>query len=464
MTETMPKRNDTVPLLFSVIVTACICAYFSFQTRDYTLDDALIYHRYIQNCLDGNGLVYNLGEKFNGLTSPLYTYISLAAAFIFKGNIQYSQSVLCGLFLFLTCVMLIPLFRNAMPDKILVLFPPLLAGSAYFYKTFGLETILFQFLILAAIVLFSRARYFSLAIVCALLLLTRGESLFLVLVLLFFHFRFKRPFPSFRIFLIPFIIFTTHFSFMYFYYGALLPNTLSAKIMQGYSGLWGRFAFMHHIPEFYAAFFDSNALLVAVLAALSLLGVFTARRNTIVRIMLVYLILYCSFYIVFNIPDYFWYYGYAFLALYVFAFWGIEGFRRLLCNSQSYWIRKYHYPAVVAFALLFFVLQTAVSQRLLNGLQGQVHYKTIGHWIQENTEPEAKIACIEIGHIGWYSKRYIIDMLGLVSPHNADIIGKRDFDGWLDYYTPDYIVTWVPLRPHEVSVAVASVRRPVSSI
>jgi hypothetical protein len=168
--------------------------------------------------------------------------------------------------------------------------------------------------------------------------------------------------------------------------------------------------------------------------------------------MLVYLFFYCSFYIVFNIPDYFWYYGYGFLALYTFAFWGLEGLRRFMCNSGRPWIRTYHYPAVLVFALLLLVLQTSVSQRLLGGLQGALHYKVIGTWLRENTEPEAKIACIEIGHIGWYSKRYIIDELGLVSPYNADLIGKRDFYGWLEHYTPDYIVTWVPLRPHEVSI------------
>jgi hypothetical protein len=209
---------------------------------------------------------------------------------------------------------------------------------------------------------------------------------------------------------------------------------------------------MHHIPEFYVAFFDSNALLVSALVVLTLLGVYRARRNTVARIMFVFLCLYGAFYVFFNIPDYFWYYGYGFLALYTFAFWGFDGFEALLQRIPIVQKRRLCSSTVVTLALLLFVLNMSVSNTLLRGLHGQLYYKEIGEWIRRNTEPEAKIACIEIGHIGWYSERYIIDMLGLVNPYTADMVGRRDFHGWLNYYTPDYIVTWVPLRAHEVSI------------
>ena len=35
----------------------------SWQVREYQLDDALIYLRYIRNFIEGNGLVYNKGEQ-----------------------------------------------------------------------------------------------------------------------------------------------------------------------------------------------------------------------------------------------------------------------------------------------------------------------------------------------------------------------------------------------------------------
>lgn len=79
-------------------------------------------------------------------------------------------------------------------------------------------------------------------------------------------------------------------------------------------------------------------------------------------------------------------------------------------------------------------------------------YKEIGTWVRDNTEEDAKIACVEIGHVGWYSGRYIIDILGLVTPHNAKLVGERKLDEWLKYYHPDYLLVHDPLWPHESSV------------
>lgn len=448
----MKKTKHNAYIFFSVLITCFLCGYFSFLMRDYTADDALIYYRYIQNFLDGYGLVYNIGEKFNGLTSPLYTYISISLAFIFHNNIQYTQIGIGAFFLFLTSIMLIPLFKHAVSEKIIILFPPLLASSVYFYKTFGLETTMLLFLILLAICLFNRGSYFMLAITSSLLLLTRGESLFFIITLVFYHFFKKRKNPSIKIFIIPGIILCLHFSFTYIYYGALLPNTLSAKIKQGASGLWGTMAFMHHSPDFFDWFFNKNLFVLTALLATALIGLYAARKNMTMRIMLVFLFLYCTFFVALNIPDYFWYYGYVFLVFYTLSLWGMQGISDFIGRSSLTIFKKYNYVIVLLVFLSIFIQQTTIAYKKLNGLEGHTPYTIMGKWIRDNTEPNAKIACIEIGHIGWYSRRYIIDILGLINPYNADFIGEKKFDAWLNHYSPDYILVWVPLRPHEVSI------------
>lgn len=74
-----------------------IVAIFSYISRGYQLDDALIYLRYIKNYQDGFGLVYNPGEKFNGLTSPLFTYLMVAGSLFTKDLLMLSL-VLFGVF------------------------------------------------------------------------------------------------------------------------------------------------------------------------------------------------------------------------------------------------------------------------------------------------------------------------------------------------------------------------------
>ena len=56
-----------------VIPPTIIVGILTWQWRNLQLDDSLIYLRYAGNFLAGQCLVYNPGELFNGLTSPLHT-------------------------------------------------------------------------------------------------------------------------------------------------------------------------------------------------------------------------------------------------------------------------------------------------------------------------------------------------------------------------------------------------------
>ena len=65
------KKIGYSTLLF--LAPILLASYFGYLWREYQLDDALIYLRYIKNFQEGHGLVYNPGERFNGLTSPFFT-------------------------------------------------------------------------------------------------------------------------------------------------------------------------------------------------------------------------------------------------------------------------------------------------------------------------------------------------------------------------------------------------------
>ena len=51
---------------------------------------------------------------------------------------------------------------------------------------------------------------------------------------------------------------------------------------------------------------------------------------------------------------------------------------------------------------------------------------------------------MEIGILGWYSNRYLIDIVGLVTPDNARFLAEGEFDKWLAHHEPDYIVIHDP--------------------
>jgi hypothetical protein len=79
------------------------------------------------------------------------------------------------------------------------------------------------------------------------------------------------------------------------------------------------------------------------------------------------------------------------------------------------------------------------------------------HWIEANTPSQARIAAHDIGALGFFSHRELLDLAGLVSPEVIPFIRDESrLAGYLDAYQADYLVTfpsWYPrlvLRAEQV--------------
>jgi Gpi18-like mannosyltransferase len=153
-----------------------------------TIDDSIITFRYARNILTGNGFVYNPGERVLGTTTPFYK-ILLTLVGIFAGGKEAPFLV-------------IALVINAIADTVTCW--PLyklgkklgshLAGFgaaavwsiAPFSVTFaigGLETSLYILLLVGTTYVYLNHKITQTAFLAALTLLTRPDSLFLLLPL-----------------------------------------------------------------------------------------------------------------------------------------------------------------------------------------------------------------------------------------------------------------------------------------
>jgi hypothetical protein len=69
-------------------------------------------------------------------------------------------------------------------------------------------------------------------------------------------------------------------------------------------------------------------------------------------------------------------------------------------------------------------------------------------WVRANTDPGALIAAHDIGALGYYGQRRLLDLAGLVSPEVIPFIrDEARLAGWLDASDADYLVTfpdWYP--------------------
>jgi arabinofuranosyltransferase len=419
-----------------------IVSYFAWLTAEFQLDDALIYLRYIRNFHEGQGLSYNPGEAFNGLTSPLFSYIILTATYLL--DYQVANIVVSAIFLSGAAIVAGAIFAQSRLEFALI--SSLLAGFSYFYTTFGMETSLYLFLIGMSLLLLKRNSDWF-VVILALLGATRSEGIFLAAPGFVYFVACSRKLPRVTPMALSVVLFLVPLAINATMYGSPFPDTANAKIGQGQSGLWGEYLAFLHIRYMADWFFSGSWMSMIILAVFSAYGAYRARRSPIVRLAGVFLLLLSLFYLGFNIPSYHWYYAPFFYFGVIFC--GMALGDSWVCFAREPWTLRRTICLITVCAIFIYSYAHAVDSRPKLPAEP---YGSIGRWIENNTEREASLALVEVGAVGWNTKRYIIDILGLVTPHNAQHIARREWFGWLRHYQPDYILRHEPPQRTERSI------------
>ena len=435
-------NNALVRYGFYLLPVLCV-AYFTYLASGLQLDDALIYLRYVRNFQMGEGLMYNPPESFNGLTSPLFTWAMLLASFLVD-NLQRIMILLSSVFFMVAALLGGGLFAKSRLEGAIT--ASILACFGYFYATFGMETGLFLLLIAASLLLYRKESPWF-VITLTLLVITRSEGIFLALVLGLDYLYRMRRLPNWRYLVPAIILFCLPFAFNLYYYGALLPATGTAKIAQGRSGLWGENWIFLNIDYLRDAFFSGSLFAPVFLCCAALGGLVALRTQRSAWLSVLFLVLLLGFYAGLNIPNYHWYYAPFFFFLIIFACRGIWQYGVYAQANKFRILQTAGFSLVLIGAL--FTLQKAVSFEVRGAAQ---KYVDMGIWIREHTPEDASVAMVEIGTVGWYSQRPIVDILGLVSPYNSAFIGERHFMHWLLHYQPDFILRHEPVWGHEQSI------------
>ncbi len=382
--------------------------------RHFRLDDALIYARYVSHALHGQGLVFNPGEPVNALTSILDTWLLLILSSLLRGHILLAQSILGASFL---------LGSALIAENMVPLSGIFIAASSFFYFCNGMETSLFLFLLVLTVNAYVAGKVNWLPFLCALTILARFEGGAMALVIAWQLWK-RRRLPALPSFLPALLLAGLYFAFNVHFYHRLLPQSATAKFGQGLSGFWGPWptAFTR-IPDIVFRPLSGSWIYAPILATLAWFGAKDKRISGRNEVVIPFLFILASFYLLFNIPSYYWYYG---PFVYFFIIYSV----RLLPETKSaYW-------AALLIALCLSEASAVYLHR--NGVEA-VNYAKLGQWINQNTPKNAKIATVETGTIGWYCDRNIIDMVGLTTPKNARFTAKRDFAAWFAE-RPDFIV------------------------
>jgi arabinofuranosyltransferase len=439
----MGTQSPTISRTTALVVACALltCSYLAIQNWGFEVDDGLIYRRYVENALTLGVFLYNKGEYYNALSSPLYSYLLLGGSYLFH-SIETIEWLIATLSFFAIILLSAKIFAKQFAILPLLIFLTLLAGSSVWYRTFTLESLLFLALLLTNIYLLTRDRISPIAMVF--LILARNEGVFLFLTAIRKLWREKRSFRSATTLLAGLFVGVV-FGFQWWYFGAPLPATLTAKIAQGTSGYWGSpplFLRVTYLLEWYNLTWFSPGVLLVIL--LMIAGLKSAWQFEGSKLLLLTVACQTLFYTALNIPSYHWYY-----VPHLYCVWMLITFGITVLSKH---LARYGYARFVPILLGLWIAgnQLSATMRELTMERSPHIYRSIGTWLRTNTPPDAQIAAVEVGALGYYSKRYIIDIIGLVSPKNAGYLARRDMRGWLTSYSPDYILIHNPAWPQEI--------------
>ncbi|MBN1512327.1 MAG: hypothetical protein JXB13_09955 [Phycisphaerae bacterium] len=217
--------------------------------RAWVADDAFITFRHVANCLAGHGPVYNVGERVQAFTHPLWFLLLLAGATV--ANV-YAVAVTLGIAATGALLGAVGLFlrHGRQPVARLLLVALLLLGSHTFveYQTSGLETGLSHLLVavlwgwlLREIEHGRPIPVVGPAVLCAMLILNRPDHVILcalpVLGLLVVALRRHKLGGLLRLAPAAALL-IAWYGFATVYYGTPFPNTAYAKIGLAQPLLW----------------------------------------------------------------------------------------------------------------------------------------------------------------------------------------------------------------------------------
>ncbi len=455
-----PTADRRVLGLMAVLV-ALATGVVLYRLSGWFTDDAYITLRFARRLVSGDGWTYNRGgQTANGATSPAYTVAVAVLSVPLRTAPRAANLVFVASFVAVAVLLTVTFDRRRAPyigiaATVALLACPLIAATK------GMESLLFLALVCAVLCAVTTDRDVAFGLCAALLVLVRGEGALLAGLLFAQLWVTRRRLPV-RALVAGALVAVPWVAYSLMVFGTVLPDTLSAKVAQGQSGFWG------HGPIFLRGFtslatplhYQAWLWVVVPLAVAGLVrGGADRRLRPVVGPLVAATVLHAVVYgLVLDVPPYHWYYAWEMFTLAVLAAlsvgWVVERGTELAGSAPVR--QRVGRAATIGLSVMAVAVAAVVhvgpSAAPSYYLENQ-RYVELGLWLKANTPPTARVAATEIGALGWYSDRPIVDYLGLLDTTSADDVRRGDLVSWLGRERPDYWVVHDPLWPHEAPAA-----------
>jgi hypothetical protein len=456
------KKDAVICILLSLVVTSIYIPLFHDAVF---VDDAYIYFRVISNILKGHGWAYNINETANPCSSPLYTIIITLFAWINKSlcsNFQILSFLRLPIdkiaaLVCIICVNAIAIiqyfaFRKDRYEAFTIAI--VCATCGIFMISAGMDCYLLIALIVASALAFVYNFSWISGILAGLVALTRLEGLAFIVIIIAINILYNRRFDwrivlSFVLTVFPWYIFS------WFYFDALLPNSITMKVFFANNSPGTILA--HYIKDF-----SSQPIYPFITFPLFVFGCFTIIKDSFSgRLFPIIILLFgitqtIGYAIMKASPGFFWYFAPGNFAVNMAIVLGLFKifnllFKRINSFFQSRDININHYFYIKKISAFIFstlviicMLRIGISPvKSIEPYRSAKDYILVSKWINENTLPTDKVVCFEMGYVGFYSNREIRDPYGLIHLRALQMFKNKN-DEWWYADRPEVIVSLAP--------------------
>jgi hypothetical protein len=155
--------------------------------------------------------------------------------------------------------------------------------------------------------------------------------------------------------------------------------------------------------------------------------------------------LYFTGYSLLGVSRYFWYYTPLTPGFVAAVGLGLAAMRSWIVSFRQPVSRVGNLLAGLMILLLFLGQAQSIRWQVFSTDRRYPVYRSLGEWLADNTPPDSYVGALEIGIIGFYADRPMVDFAGLIQPDvAAQLLGSASYEGaaeWaLKRYRPDFLV------------------------
>ena len=235
-------QNRQSPLLDPrvLIIALLSLVFFTILLRTaWVGDDSFITMRTVDNFIHGYGLTWNIDERVQTFTHPLWLFL-LTGSYLVTQNAYFAVIGLCLVASMLTEVIYLIKTPGDWVDLVVAAAILIFSNAFIDYSTSGLENPASHLIALAFVLLFllpdaiiDDARLFLLGLLAGLATLNRIDTAFLYIPALLYLILTRHTWRTAGLILAGFLPFLVWEVFSVIYYGFPLPNTFYAKLNTG---------------------------------------------------------------------------------------------------------------------------------------------------------------------------------------------------------------------------------------